>query len=140
MKLLRRIRMGGWPTRPTIPSGVNYPCGFCKGRPLFRCDVGLSLGGSHGGNGNSSGRAPGRGTEGAGNERRGIGAKDCRAHKPRDTDPEWHTQRHRRHGPAAGPFLWDKPAVLVEPETTVRCADCGTESGKSDSQPSKTQA
>src|ERR1700730_13016562 len=103
-------------------------------------DCGLSLGGNHGGNGNSSGRAPGRGTEGPGHERGGIGAKDFRAYQPGDTNPEWHTQRYRRHGVAAGPFLWHEPAVLVEPADPVRCADCGTESGKSDSQPSKTQA
>src|SRR6266478_9371235 len=80
------------------------------------------------------------GTKSAGNERGGIGAKDSRARQPGDPDPERHTQRHRRYGPAARPFLWDKPAVLVEPADPVRCADCGTESGKSDSQPSKAEA
>src|SRR6266403_2348057 len=103
-------------------------------------DCGLSLGGSHGVNGDSSGRAPGRGTEGARNERRGIGAKDFRAYQPGNTNPERHTQRYRRLGLAVGPFLWDKPAVLVESADPVRCADCGTESGKSDSQPSKAEA
>ncbi len=42
--------------------------------------------------------------------------------------------------PAARPFLWDKPAVLAEPANPVRCANCGTESGKGHSQPSKAEA
>src|SRR5713101_3910930 len=99
----------------------------------------LSLGGDLGGNANSSGRALGRGIEGAGDERGGVGAKDFRAYQPGDTNPQWHAQRHRRYGPAAGSFLWDKPAILVEPADPLRCANRRTESGKSDSQPSKAE-
>src|SRR5260370_39763511 len=103
---------------------------------MCRNCYGLSLGGSPGFNDNSSWRAPGRGTEGPRDERGGIGAKDFRAHQPGDTNPERHTQRYRRYGPAAGPFLRHQAAVLAEPADPLLVADRGTDSGKSEWLPS----
>src|SRR5438270_13992964 len=73
-------------------------------------------------------------------KRGGTSTKDCRAHEPRDPDPQRHTPYHWRYRPAPRSFLRHRPAVLVEPANPLRRANNSrTENGKVDPQPPKTE-